>query len=159
MRYVVCFEWSEDWKGISTVNVHYTHTLFVAQTEVCTSIQAAWVPLAGRALEQRSWSVNQRARLSGLSLSATTVAKLRAQCQELPWSGGHLSRGQSDQKKNIDTDLVIWPWVSPPCIYNKIATTLSFGKLTQENNINIWPEEGVMFYTHFPQLLGSFVIW
>ncbi|KAA8586082.1 hypothetical protein FQN60_007651 [Etheostoma spectabile] len=66
----------------------------MAGAEQCTSIQAAGVPLAGRALEQRSRSVDQRAGLSALSLSPAAVAELGAQRQELPGSGDHLGGGQ-----------------------------------------------------------------
>lgn len=41
-----------------------------------TSVQAAGVSLAGRALEQRSRPVNQGTGLFGLGLSPTTVAEL-----------------------------------------------------------------------------------
>lgn len=123
-------------------------------TQQHTSIQAAWVPLAGGALEQRSWSGDQRACLSGLSLSPTTVTKLGAQCQELSGSGCHLSGGQPDHKEHwlraseltLDHQLAI--------IFSKICT-LCTDWLKVYNTI---PEEGVMFYTHFPQLLGSLVI-
>lgn len=67
-----------------------------------TSIQTAWVPLTGGALEQRSCSVNQRARLSGLNLSPTTVAKLGAQCQEFSCGGGHLSSSHPNHKNKFN---------------------------------------------------------